>query len=100
MYDQMISLLLLTAHPNFSINVVLAETEPNGVFDGSFMLMRYAKHAPTVAADTRTATLFLDQRGDTEEYAYVLDELANVGLEAEESRDFVDKLSREYGKAR
>jgi hypothetical protein len=57
----MISLLLLTACPNYAINVIPAAAGPRGGFGGPFMLMRYDKHLAVASVDDRTTTLFLDQ---------------------------------------
>lgn len=99
MHEQMISLLLLTAYPNYEINIIPAKTDSVGVYNGAFMLMRYGKHAPTAAVSSRTTTLFLDTQADLDEYVYVLDELSKISLTAGESREVLDRLSSEYGEA-
>lgn len=100
MYDQMISLMLLTAHPNYTIRVVRNGSCPQGGFGGPFMMMRYENHAPVVAVDGRTITLFLDEPEDICDHQFILDEVAKMSLTADESRELIDKLSSEYERMR
>lgn len=96
MYEQMISLLLLTATPNYRINILRTKDFPQGLYGGPFVLMRYAKHQPVVAIETRTATLLLEDPHDTADYEYMAGELAKMSLSANDSREFIDELSSEY----
>jgi transcriptional regulator with XRE-family HTH domain len=99
MHEQMICLLLLTADERFTINVVTADAGPFGAFGSPFMLMRYTRHQPVISVEHRTTSLFLERDADIDEYEFVLDELVKVSLEGEESREFLDRLSRKYGNA-
>jgi transcriptional regulator with XRE-family HTH domain len=96
MNEQLLHLALVSGRPSCSIRVVPASAGPQGGLGGPFRLMEYVEHGPVVYVANQTTSLFLEDKEHIAAYQVILDRLAEVALDREESRQLLVRLANEY----
>jgi uncharacterized protein DUF5753 len=95
MNEQLLHLALVSARPRCTIRVVPASAGPYGSLGGPFCLMEFTDFRPLVSVEHLNSRLFLEEPEDTAAYRSMLDRLAAVALNDEESRELFVRLANE-----
>ncbi|HEX3779147.1 MAG TPA: helix-turn-helix transcriptional regulator [Pseudonocardiaceae bacterium] len=96
MHEQMLHLLFLDGRPHCSVRVVPTSAAAHGLCPSAFRIMEYADHLPVIYVETMTASLFLENKKDSDAYQLKLGMLGRVALDEGRSREFLVRLASEY----
>lgn len=96
MHEQVMHLVLSSSLERCEIRVIPRSTCPAGIFGGSFRIMRYDEHRPVVYVENLTASLFLEDRDDLLVYRDVVRRVADMALDAGQSREWLATLASDY----
>src|SRR5699024_3974993 len=94
--EQLLHLVLTAARPGCQIRIVPDTAGPHGVLGGAFMLMGYAQHPDVAYVENLTASVFLENRSDITAYKEILEKLADIALNARQSREWLVQLASRY----
>ena len=96
MHEQMLALLLSSGAPNIALHVVPARQGLRSVFGGGFHYFEFSEHPPLVYLDGYVSGVFLEDTAFVEDYSRLLPRIAEIALDAEESRKFLVALADEH----
>jgi transcriptional regulator with XRE-family HTH domain len=104
MSSQMYHLAEVGRLPNVSIRIVPQAAGGHlGLLTGSFVLMEFPLHPashltepPVVYVQGYTGALYLDQEGEIKQYRGAIKQIERVALDADESRELILEIAREY----
>ncbi|TDQ00964.1 helix-turn-helix domain-containing protein [Labedaea rhizosphaerae] len=96
MYEQMVTLTLLSAAPNVDVHIVPNSAGERSVLGEAFGLFEFEDHSPLVHLDLFATTLWLEEPGFVEPYRGLLAGLADISVDAEESRSSFAALADKY----
>lgn len=99
MNDQLLHLVFTSSLPRVEIRVLEAATTPLAIFGSGFYLMEYPGYRPLVYAQTRTASLFLEEEAEVQTHRATLAELAACALDGRQSREWLAAVASEYDRA-
>lgn len=93
MAEQLHHLLRMSVRPYISLRVIPAVHGAHAAVSGSFTLLEFAAIKPVVYVESLTSTLFLEEREEIAAYRNVVDALARIALDQEQSRDLIRTLA-------
>ncbi len=96
MHEQMLELVFRSQRPCCTIRVIPAAAGAHAGLGGPFRMMRFEEHHPVICLETQNRSLFLESVTDIATYQLILGGLADVALNAEESRSMLVALASEY----
>lgn len=95
-HEQALHLALLSTLPHITIRVVPTQAGERSAFGGSFAVYGFDRHTPLVYLDNHITGMFLEKPGLVQPYQTLVPEIADVALDAKDSREFVATLADEY----
>lgn len=99
MNEQLLHLVFTSSLPRVEIRVLEAATAPLAIFGSGFYLMEYPGYRPLVYAQTRTASLFLEEEAEVQAHRAVLADLATCALDGRQSREWLAAMASDHDRA-
>jgi transcriptional regulator with XRE-family HTH domain len=97
MSDQVHHLLRMSVRSNVEIRVIPQSIGLHAGSAGAFKLMEFAEIQPVIHVELETSSLFAERPETTRAYRAVVAELARIGLDREQSREWISHLASELG---
>jgi hypothetical protein len=97
MSEQVHHLLRMTVRPYVDIRIIPGSVGIHAGFAGPFVVMEFAEIKPVVHIENATSSLFVEQPESTRAYRAILNALAEVALDREQSREWISRLASELG---
>ena len=99
MAEQMLAMMFFADQWNIEVRIVPSAARQRGLFGGSFKYHGYKRFKPLVYMDAPMGGVFFEDERYVERVRALVPKIADVALEARESRDFVAKLADKYDRS-
>ena len=93
MSEQLHHLLRMSVRPYISLRVVPTAVGAHAGLAGSFTLMKFTGIQPVVFVETENSSLFVEDKAPVTGYRTVLESLASVALDEEQSRGLISTIA-------